>query len=263
MSINRENFRGVHAIRLLEKAQGLTLDGLIEMAYDPYLPAFEVLIPGLVKAYETASNSNQALEAPINALKSWDFAVSKESVAMTLAHYYATAYLREGQAPTDLTAMQTIEYYGTQAPVEERLSIFQMTLEKLNEDFGTWETPWGEINRFQRLNGDINLKFDDEQPSLPVGLSSGRWGALAAYGMRSKQTTKRIYGTRGNSFVAVVEFGDKVKAKSMLAGGQSGDPKSPHFYDQAQRYADIEFKDVAFYREDVEKRAKSTYHPGE
>ena len=105
--------------------------------------------------------------------------------------------------------------------------------------------------------------FDDDAPSIPVGLTTARWGALAAYGMRGTHNTKRIYGTRGNSFVAVVEFGDSVKAKSILAGGQSGDPDSPHFFDQAQDYADIRFKDVAYYREDVLKRAKESYHPGE
>ena len=93
-------------------------------------------------------------------------------------------------------------------------------------------------------------------------MASGRWGALASSGAKSYEDTKRIYGTSGNSFVAVVEFGDRVKAKSMLAGGQSGDPDSPHFCDQAQRYVDREFKDVAFYKEDVEKRATRTYHPG-
>ena len=61
----------------------------------------------------------------------------------------------------------------------------------------------------------------------------------------------------------MVEFGDKVKAKSLLAGGQSGHPGSAHFDDQAQRYADREFKDVAYYKEDVLKRAERTYHPGE
>jgi acyl-homoserine lactone acylase PvdQ len=113
------------------------------------------------------------------------------------------------------------------------------------------------------LSGDIDLLFDDDAPSIAVGLTTSRWGALAAYGSRTRQVTKRIYGTRGNSFVAMVEFGDRVKAKSMLAGGQSSDPSSPHFGDQSQRYADRQFKDVAFYREDVEKRAVATYHPGE
>ena len=94
-------------------------------------------------------------------------------------------------------------------------------------------------------------------------MASSSWGALASFGTRFGKGTKRQYGTSGNSFVAVVEFGDKVTAKTMLAGGQSGDPTSPHFSDQAQRYADKQFKDVAYYKEDVLKRAEYTYHPGE
>jgi acyl-homoserine lactone acylase PvdQ len=143
------------------------------------------------------------------------------------------------------------------------LQLFAATVAGLEEDFGRWDTPWGEINRFQRLNGDIDLPFDDNAPSLPIAMASGRWGALASFGAKRYPGTRRIYGSSGNSFVAVVEFGDKVKAKSLLAGGQSGDPASPHFDDQAQRYAGREFKDVAFYREDVVRRAEKTYHPGE
>ena len=101
-------------------------------------------------------------------------------------------------------------------------------------------------------------------PILPVGFASGEWGSLAAFGVTGPaQKTRRIYGNRGNSFVAVVEFGPKVKAKSLLAGGQSGDPKSPHFNDQAERYPKAQFKDVRYYREDVDRGAERTYHPGE
>ena len=261
MSKNLENFRGVHAIRLLEKASDLTLDKLIDLAYDPYLPAFEIVIPGLVAAYDALPNPQ--LKEAIDVLRQWDFAVSTTSVGMSLAHYYTLNYLLEGTLPQGLNEMEKINYIATQSPPAERLKFLQKTIAQLNEDFGNWQTPWGEINRYQRLNGDINLIFNDDLPSIPVGMASGRWGALAAYGMRSKQTTKRIYGTRGNSFIAVVEFGDTVKAKSLLAGGQSGDPSSPHFNDQAQRYADVQFKDVAYYRDDVEKRARQKYRPGE
>lgn len=262
MSLNRENFRGVHAIQLLEDTKDFTLDKLIEVAYDPYLPAFEALIPGLVEAYDRSSANNPALKDPINALRSWDYKVSASSVPMSLAHYYGTLFAGTGSAPRGMSSMRALEWYGQESPDSERLAVFERAVELLEKNFGSWNTPWGEINRFQRLNGDIDLTFDDEQASIPVGLASGRWGALAAYGMRSTQSTKRIYGTRGNSFVAVVEFGEKVMAKSMLAGGQSGDPASPHFMDQAQRYADVQFKDVAYYREDVEKRAEETYRPG-
>lgn len=263
MSYSSENFRGVHAIRLLEKAEDYTLERLIEVAYDPVITGFEQLIPGLIEAYDQIRPEDAELKAAIDVLRDWDFRVDAASVPMSLAHFYGSIYNREGPATPGLSRMERVNYFGTHSPNEERLKFFKQTLTKLSDDFGSWNLAWGEINRYQRLSGEIQQPFDDAQPSLPVGMASGRWGALASYGARAYPGTKRLYGTSGNSFVAVVEFGEKVKAKSMLAGGQSGDPASPHFDDQAQRYVDRQFKDVAYYREDVEARANRTYKPGE
>ena len=263
MAPDAENFRGIHAVRVLTGQSGLTLDKLIELAYDPYLPGFEDLIPGLVSAYDEAGPKPSEIAEAIDVLRSWDFRVSTESVAMTLAHFYGMLYTAEGDNPEGLRGIDLTRYFGHESPRSERLRIFSKTVQKLETDFGQWNTPWGEVNRYQRLNGDIEQRFDDDAPSLPVGMASGRWGALASFGSRSRPNTKRLYGSSGNSFVAVVEFGDRVRAKSLLAGGQSGDPGSPHFADQAERYADRQFKDVAYYREDVERRAERTYRPGE
>ena len=266
MSIDQENFRGIHAINLLKDRKGYTLDSLIKLAHDPYLPAFEKLIPELVKAFDIQPNKNPKLGEAINILREWDFKTSKESEAMTMAHFYGTRVWELGSSgqmnerPTQMELFNHIENYLSR---EEMLACLASVLSDLVADFGTWNVPWGEINRYQRLNGDIQQPFDDDKPSIPIGFASGRWGALAAYGARYTNNTKKIYGTRGNSFVAVVEFGDKVKAKSILAGGQSGDPNSAHFNDQAQRYADMQFKEVPYYKKDVQKRAKRTYKPGE
>ncbi|MBO0321357.1 acylase [Muricauda sp. CAU 1633] len=261
MSRDQENFRGIHAIELLTDRSDYTLDSLIELAHDPYLPAFEALIPGLVKAYD--ANPTPTLKKPIEILREWDFTTSEKSVAMTLAHYYGTLCYAKAERPEGMYPMQWVNYWGSDWPNSKKIELFQEVVAQLENDFGTWQMPWGEVNRYQRLNGDIRQPFDDTQPSIPIGFASGRWGALAAYGARYDNGTKKIYGTRGNSFVAVVEFGDKVKAKTMLAGGQSGNPNSPHFNDQAQLYADKQFKDAAFYKEDVLKRAEHTYKPGE
>ncbi|WP_190809992.1 acylase [Flagellimonas sp. S3867] len=265
MSRDEENFRGVHAIELLsaKREKGYSLDNLIALAHDPYLPAFKVLIPGLIKAYDQAPISK--LQAPIEVLRNWDFKTSKESVAMTLSHYYGTLCLiyESKEDRSFKSPMEKIVFYGKESPDKEKLMHFRHAIEKLEADFGTWQMPWGEVNRYQRLNGDIRQAFDDSKPSIPIGFASGRWGALAAYGARYNNGTKKIYGTRGNSFVAAVEFGDKVKAKTILAGGQSGDPNSPHFDDQIQKYADVQWKDAAFYKEDVLKRAVKMYKPGE
>ena len=262
MAPDPENFRGIHAVQVLTGQSDFTLDKLIEVAYDPYLPGFKTLISGLITAYDKSSKPRKALAEPINVLRQWDYRVSVDSVAMSLAHYYGMQYLAQGTRPEDKSFMQMIEYFGNGSPRSQRLTIFDSAVQKLTADFGQWNIPWGDINRLQRLTGEIDLPVDDTQPSIPIGMASGRWGALAAFGARSVNGSKKLYGYRGNSFVAVVEFGDKVTAKSLLAGGQSGDPASPHFYDQAQRYAQGQFKDVAYYKEDVLKRAVERYQPG-
>jgi acyl-homoserine-lactone acylase len=261
MSKDQENFRGVHAIELLTDKKGYTIDSLIQLAHDPYLPAFKAMIPGLVKAYD--ASPKKELKEAIEVIRNWDYKTSKESVAMTLAHFYGTLCYQKAVRPTGLNSMELVEYWGSDSPNTEKLAVFEEAIKILNDDFGTWKMAWGEVNRYQRLTGDVKQPFNDSLPSVGVGFASGTWGALAAYGARyTAPGAKKIYGTRGNSFVAVVEFGDKVQAKTILAGGQSGDPTSPHFNDQIEKYLNIDWKDVAFYREDVLKRAQETYLPG-
>ena len=262
MAPDDENFRGIHAVRLLSGISDLTLDGLIELAHDPYLPGFEKLIPGLIAAYDSAKEPQALLAAPVEALRAWDLTTAKDSVAMTLAHFYATNYLEQYSAPGHLSKMETVDYLGTESPPEERLAVFADTVRMLASDFGRWNIPWGKVNRFQRLSGDIDLEFDDSKPSAPVGMANSDWGALADFGSRRIGGTKKLYGINGNSFAAAVEFGDRVRAKSVLVGGQSNDRASPHFTDQVPLYTSHEWKTVAFYREDVEKRATERYAPG-
>ncbi len=263
MAPEADNFRGLHAVQMLTGQSDLTLDKLIDIAYDPYLPGFSALIAGLINAYDRSANKQDYPSAAIDYLRTWDHRVAADSVAMTLAHYYGTTYLGVGLNPQNLRGMALVNYLGGQSPDEERLAIFSKTIAGLKADFDHWEIPWGEVNRFQRLTGDISQPHDDDAPSLPVGMASGRWGALASFGARQYPGTRKLYGNSGNSFVAVVEFGERVKARTLLAGGQSGDPTSEHFDDQAARYVEHSFKEVAYYPEDVKKRAVRTYHPGE
>lgn len=263
MAPDHENFRGIHAVRVLSGIDELTLDGLIELAHDPFLPGVEALVGGLVDAWSVAGDAYPDLAEPIAVLSAWDFATGKESVAMTLAHFYGDSLLARSTFPEGTSEMDMIASLGSNTSPETRLDVLADVVRMLGEDFGGWRTPWGEVNRFQRLSGDIDLRHDDARPSLPVGMANSRWGALADFGADRVDGTKRLYGSNGNSFVAVVEFGDTLRARSILVGGQSNDPGSPHFDDQAALYVDQQFKDVAFYREDVERRARERYSPGD
>ncbi|MFN3800140.1 penicillin acylase family protein [Belliella pelovolcani] len=261
-----ENARGLNAVRILSEINDLTLDRLItDVAYEPTLMAFKPMIPALGQAFRKLPNSDprkEKLKEPIGVLADWDLKTGIHSVGTSLAVFWGNQLMAEGRRMDRAWDTYIFDFLATETSDEQKLTAFEKAVEKLTEDFGTWNTPWGEINRFQRVTNDIQGKFYDELPSLPVGYNSSLWGSLAAYGSRAYPNTKKWYGNVGNSFVAAVEFGEKVKAKSLLAGGQSGNPFSPHFVDQAEMYSKGKFKDVNYYREDVLNNARAIYKPG-
>ncbi len=271
MAPDRENARGLHAVAVLEDLEGATLDGLIEAAYDPYLIGFELLVPALLHDYDQARKRDplkSALKEQIEILRAWDLKSSTGSVATSLAIYWGQILWNESRNEfrfkrRDRRGPMLLEYVLDHTTPKQRLQALKEASARLEADFGTWETHWGEINRFQRNDGSIVQTFDDQKPSLPVGFASARWGSLASFGARTYPGTKKMYGTSSNSFVAVVEFGKTVQAKAILSGGVSGDPNSPHFLDQAGMYTKGQFRDVLFYRKDVEAHAERTYHPGQ
>jgi len=261
-----ENPRGLHALRVLENRKDFTLDSLIAAAYDNYLTGFEPMVASLLKAYgelPAADPLREQLAPQVAALRAWDLRYSVTSVPTSLAIYWAQDMFEKAKAAAKAADVPTVDYLRDSVTPQERLQALVRATARLQADFGSWQTPWGEINRFQRISGDINQQYDDSKPSYPVAFASANWGSLAAFGMVAPQKTKRIYGDRGNSFVAVVEFGPRVRAKSILAGGNSGNPSSPHFADQAEMYSKGQFKDVLFYKADIEKQLERQYHPGQ
>jgi acyl-homoserine-lactone acylase len=226
------------------------------------------LMPALAAAYDKAGDpANSDLREAVNMLKNWDKNYGEESVPTALAIYWAEKLLPVAyDKRTDEDRSQGLmmdEIFIKRSTDREKVEALLQAMNQLEEDFGSWKTPWGEINRFQRLTGKIQQTYDDSKPSIPVGFTSSRWGSLASYGARSYPNTKRRYGRSGNSFVAVVEFGPKLIARSVVSGGQSSDPDSPHFTDQAEMFCKGEFKEVYYYKEDVLRHVEENYRPGQ
>jgi len=266
MAPDAQNARGINAERVLKRESAFTIDKLIAAANDPYLSGFEELIPTLVAAYKSSDNPTlrTKLKEPIALLSNWDKSYGIKSVATTLAIYWGQELRKQisSRIPPASDQLSIIKLMETRSSDVEKLDALEKILDELQLDFGTWVVAWGEVNRFQRLTGKINETYSDFKPSLPVGSTSSFWGSLASFGSHKFQGTNKMYGYVGNSFVAVVEFGKEVKAKSVLAGGNNNNPLSPHFQDQAMLYSQGKFKDVWFYRKDVVKHAERTYHPG-
>ena len=264
-----ESARGIHAIKVLENRKDFTLESLNTAAYDSYLTWFDKRLPVLIKAWDSASDGD-SLKAKtaeqIAVLRAWDQRWSTDSVATSLAVYWGQEmvrkYPREANRPSEISlASVDKKYLGSVR--QDMLFALVNASDKLTADFGKWRTPWGEINRFQRLNDDIVHPFTDLGASIPVGFTSAIWGSLASFGARSYKGSKKIYGTSGNSFVAVVEFGPKVRAHAVTAGGESGNPASKHFNDQAKRYATGNLREVYFYPAQLKGHTEREYHPGQ
>ena len=260
-----ESSRGRHALKVLPGKNNFTIASLISAAYDSWLPSFARMIPGLLASYDKLPPSDSLrarLAAPIAALRGWDNRWGTNSIPTSLAVFWGQDLFNRDSAQSRAAAMSAETYAIERATDAERLQSLVAAKTKLEQDFGSWQTPWGEINRFQRISDDIAPKFDDSAPSIPVPFTYSRWGSLASFSARAYPGTKKWYGTSGNSFVAVVEFGDSVRARAITAGGESGDPSSPHFNDEAQRYSTGNLRDVYFYPSQLRGHIERVYRPG-
>ena len=259
-----ETPRGYHALRVLSGRRDFTVESLRAAAYDSYLTAFESLLPPLLAAWAELPQNDSLkarLSEPVGRLRAWDLRWAVNSIPTTLAVFWGEEVARRDSVEIRRARLPIERYIPTLSP-RSRLEALASALARLDRDFGTWRTPWGEINRFQRLTGAIASRFDDSAPSLPVGFTSARWGSLASFAARAQAGTRKWYGTSGNSFVAVVEFGPRVRAVAVTAGGASGDPESPHFRDQATLYGAGELRPVYFYPSDLEGKTERVYSPG-
>ena len=259
-----ESARGRHAVMVLENKKDFTLEKLQRAAYDSYLPWFEKPIPALLRAFDAlpAGDARRAkLSEPIAALRGWDRRWGVDSVPTAIAVFWAEDVTRKVIAEARRSGTGIEAYTGEKAPADALINSLAAAVDRLTADFGSWKTPWGEINRFQRISPAIVHPHSDAAPSIPVGFTSGNWGSLASFGARPYRGSKRWYGTSGNSFVAVVEFGDRVRARAVTAGGVSGNPNSKHFNDQARRYAAGDLREVYFYPEQLKGHTESSYRP--
>jgi acyl-homoserine-lactone acylase len=263
-----ESARGLHAMRVLapngSPRRDFSLDGLMHAAYDSYLPWFARTVPALVAAYDALPADaplRKHLSEQIAVLRVWDERWSADSVATSIAVYWGTELMKTVGPAAHEALVPSEDWAAARVPGNDLLSALATASDKLTAEFGTWRTPWGRVNRFQRLTGEIVQPFNDAAPSIPVPFTSSLWGSLASFGARQYPGTKQWYGSSGNSFVAVVEFGEKVRARAVTAGGESGNPESKHFQDEGERYASGNLRDVYFYPEQLKGHTERTYHP--
>lgn len=263
--------RAMNAVRVLNQLQSATLDDVIKAAHDPYLPNASRFIPSLVKSFEQvqADSALLRLAGPIQTLSKWDFRTDTSSVATTLAVLWTERLVQQNVAKLPRPITNEEQYSVTNgsnltvdflSPIEQ-VKMLGQVVQELQKDFGTWEVAWGKLNRFQRPAE--GKSFSDVQKSWAVPATPGYMGSLNAYVSRKTAPNKARYGVTGNTFVAAVEFGKELKAKTILTGGASTTSTSAHYTDQVEGYIHAQFKEIFFYKKEVLANAERTYKPGE
>ena len=203
------------------------------------------------------------LAQPIAALRPWDYRWDAQSIPQSLAMFWGDALQPKLPRVEGEPRNRSIARLGGHTTPGQKLDALAEAVARLQREFGDWRVPWGQINRFQRISPAIDHPFSDAASSIPVPFASGVWGSLASFGSAPKPGTRTWYGTSGNSFVAAVEFGPQVRAIAITVGGESGDPSSPHFTDQAQRYASGALRAVYLTADQLKQHTQRTYRPGQ
>jgi acyl-homoserine-lactone acylase len=122
------------------------------------------------------------LREPIASLRNWDRRTSADSIPTALAIFWGQELLdRKGPEARDADE-PVYDYLVGHLSTSERIEGLVGAVAKLQSDFGRWRTPWGDINRYQRLTDDIVQPVDDAKPSLPVGFASSNWQQLRRRG---------------------------------------------------------------------------------
>ncbi len=237
--------------RILAGKEKFTFDEWTRATTDATVNEAEPDIKEMIAAWNELQNEDKTLfeklRPAMKELADWDRMARTDSAAATLFLLTAERANRDGKS---------LDY-------DIRLRLLETVMNDLEKTFGTWRVAWGEINRLQRVHTSGEEPFSDERQSWPVVGGPGAAGLVFTYNARAEKGQKRRYGTSGATFVSVVEFGKQIRARSVLVFGQSADPKSPHFTDQAELYSQGKFKDVRFTMKEIKANLERSYHPGD
>ena len=248
-----ESARGLHAIRVLENKKDFTLDSLIAAAYDSYLTWFEKPLPALIKA-----GTRRPARNPLKA-KLAD-ADRRSCASGITAGRWIRCPLRWRSSGAKMCGAARAVADGARRRADDcdrRMRRPSTLLQSLAAASRQTRRPTSEAGRrpgATSIASSASPATSSSPSTTPAraflsASPSAVWGSLASFGARAYPGTKKWYGTSGNSFVAVVEFGDNGARQGGHRRRRERRSRSPHFNDQAKRYSTGDLREVYFYRD--------------
>ena len=262
--------RALRSLELLREMDGVTFDQWQEAAFDTDVYWARQELPRYAKQLAELEQDEPELTRRVRPyldhLLEWDGRISFDSTAATLCHAWYEQLYGRGY-PGD-----TMRKSYRDRP-DKQLEALAHAAERLQDIHGSWQIPYGKLYRSQRqpyLADLVDARFDDSAESLPSLGGHGPMGVVfTQYYSPSLDvplviSQRRRYGIVGTSYLAAYEFDPQgVRGASLVPFGTSGNPASPHYFDQARLLQEQRLKPELFTEAEVLEGAVRRYHPGE
>jgi len=240
MAPKRMDFRPQRSARMIIEDNSITFDELVDFKLSTRVEFADRILDDLFKAIDVFG-SKKAKEGKA-VLERWDRNAEVDSKGMVLFFTWASKFSVSNNSTytTDWDINNPINTPDGLADPKRAAMLFEDTVKEIEKKFGKLDVPWGEYYRIN-YNG-VNL---------PANGTDGRLGVFrVAWPARSDK--KNMYVGGGDSWVAVIEFGKKIRAKALLSYGNSTEKDSPYNGDQLELFSKKELRDVWLYEDDID-----------
>jgi acyl-homoserine-lactone acylase len=249
----RLRLRSQMAITLIDTRQKLSLEDVIKLKYSYRMLLADRVRDDLVAAVK-ATNPTGDVAAAIDVIARWDKTAAPESRGGTLFEIWWRRYVEGSDADsmfaepwTPDSAMTTPR--GLKDPARAAQA-FASAVAEMEKRYGSADVAWGDVHRLRIGKVDV-----------PLGGCMGDLGCFRVIWYKDDPDGKRE-AVGGDGWILAMEFGDPVRAYSVLAYGESDRNDSAHHDDQAEMFARGELKPVVWLDKDVDAATVTRYHPG-
>ncbi len=236
------------SLALLEGQARFTPEDVMRLKFDTRSGLADQVLD-TVLAVGRSYGSPEAVAA-VDVLEAWDWTFDADSVGAVLFAFWAMHYdatiLGGTRFPTDAFAVpfDPMDPVGTPSGLADpgkAVEALEFATRAVQQTFGSLQVPWGAFVTFRV--GDVSLPGFGAPPEA-FGVFSPNFAAPTSAGP--------LATVAGDTWVAVVEFGDVPTAWAVLPYGNATQPGDPHVGDQLALYAGKAFRPVWTDRADVE-----------
>lgn len=244
--------RSQHALQLIGGRDKLSLEDVLRRKQSMRMLLADRVKPDLLEAVKASSPTPAVLHA-LAVIERWDNTVAPESRGGVLFETWWRRY--QGQTRDSAYAEKWSWQKLTSTPrglgqPARAADAFVWATEEMQRRYQRVDVAWGDVHRVRRGRVDE-----------PVGGCSGALGCFRVLSFEQQADGTRNANS-GDGWILAVEFGARApRAFSVLAYGQSADPTSPHYADQAAMFARGQFKPVHFLEADISAHTIRSYRP--